>query len=102
MSEVETDAVAEETQVPAAQISLQDFAAMVNVIDVVSARGAIKGDELQAVGTLRSRLTAFLEAAQPEQPEAEPVTDDLDDYEEQLIAEENDEADAADEDVAAV
>jgi hypothetical protein len=40
------------------------------VIDMVSTRGAIRGDELAPVGALRERFVAFLKAAQP-QPEAQ-------------------------------
>lgn len=47
-----------------AQLSLQDISAMVQVIDVVSQRGAIRGDELVPVGTLRQRLVDFLTEAQ--------------------------------------
>ena len=60
-------ATAEEAVANAANdvgISLQDISACVQVIDVVSQRGAIKGNELQAVGTLREKLVAFLKAAQ--------------------------------------
>jgi hypothetical protein len=44
-------------------LSLQDISASVQVIDVVSQRGAIQGNELTAVGQLRDKLVAFLEAA---------------------------------------
>lgn len=45
-------------------VTLQDISACVQVIDVVSQRGAIRGNELQAVGTLREKLVAFLKEAQ--------------------------------------
>jgi len=45
------------------QLSYGDILASVQVIDVVSSRGAIKGDELVQVGTLRERLIGFLRAA---------------------------------------
>ena len=44
-------------------LSLQDISACVQVIDVVSNRGAIQGNELTAVGALRDKLVGFLEAA---------------------------------------
>jgi len=44
-------------------LSLQDISACVQVIDVVSTRGAFQGNELAQVGTLREKLVAFLEAA---------------------------------------
>jgi len=73
MSEVENvDVVdqAPEGETIKVSISLQDFAAMVRIIDVVSQRGAIKGDELEAVGGIRTRLVNFIEAASPQQPDA--------------------------------
>lgn len=42
-------------------ITLQDFDAVVRMIDVVSARGAIRGNELTAVGTLREKFISILE-----------------------------------------
>ena len=65
MSE-EVQAPTEEQVAQAAQevgLSLQDISACVQVIDVVSQRGAIQGNELSAVGQLRDKLIAFLEAA---------------------------------------
>lgn len=56
-----TDAVAEAAQ--EVGLSLQDISACVQVIDVVSNRGAIQGNELTAVGALRDKLVGFLEAA---------------------------------------
>jgi hypothetical protein len=45
-------------------LSLQDIAAAVQVVDLASSRGAIRGDEMMAVGSLRERFVAFLRAAQ--------------------------------------
>lgn len=56
-----TDAVGEAAQ--EVGLSLQDISACVQVIDVVSQRGAIQGNELTAVGALRDKLVGFLEAA---------------------------------------
>ena len=56
-----TDAVSEAAQ--EVGLSLQDISACVQVIDVVSGRGAIQGNELTAVGALRDKLVSFLEAA---------------------------------------
>lgn len=72
----------EETQAPAGAeevaaaandvgLSLQDISACVQIIDVVSQRGAIKGNELQAVGTLREKLVTFLKAAGAQTPDVE-------------------------------
>jgi hypothetical protein len=56
----ETEVSAEEQQV---QLSLQDIATMVQVIDICSKRGGFEGPELEAVGGLRNRIVTFLNAA---------------------------------------
>ena len=66
MSETETN------QNPAdAGLNVQDIINVVKIIDVVSDRGAIKGDELSSVGRVRDRLVGFVQANQPQQPPAE-------------------------------
>lgn len=57
----------EQTQEPQTrvQISLNDIAATVQIIDVCSKRGAFQGDELEAVGGVRGRLAAFVKANTP-------------------------------------
>lgn len=65
MSE-EVQAPTEDVVAEAAQevgLSLQDISACVQIIDVVSQRGAIQGNELSPVGQLRDKLVSFLEAA---------------------------------------
>jgi hypothetical protein len=42
---------------------LNDILGVVQIIDVVTQRGAIKGEEMVAVGTLRERFVAFLRHA---------------------------------------
>ena len=49
------------------QLGLNDIATMVQIIDLVSRRGGFEGPELEAVGGLRSRVVAFLQAAQEAQ-----------------------------------
>jgi len=49
----------------APNLSLQDIATMVQIIDLVSRRGGFEGQELEAVGGLRNRTVAFLNAAAP-------------------------------------
>lgn len=72
---------AEEQEAP--QLGLQDIATMVQIIDIVSRRGGFEGQELEAVGSLRNRVVAFLNAAAPkgEAPEGAvpeaPAGDDL-------------------------
>ena len=56
----ETEVSAEEQQV---QLSLQDIATMVQIIDICSKRGGFEGPELEAVGGLRNRIVSFLNAA---------------------------------------
>ena len=59
----------EETQVePAADaeqepvnITIADLQGLVNLIDVASSRGAFRGAELSAVGTLYTKLATFLQ-----------------------------------------
>lgn len=69
MSETETN------QNPAdAGLNVQDIINVVKIIDVVSDRGAIKGDELSSVGRVRDRLVGFVQANQPQQPPAEEAT----------------------------
>ena len=46
-----------------AGLSYGDISAAVQVIDVTTQRGAIRGDELVQVGTLRERFIAFLRLA---------------------------------------
>ena len=52
------------------EITVNDIAAVVQVIDVVTARGAFRGEELTQVGNLRDKFAAFVRAAQ-EAAEAE-------------------------------
>ncbi len=46
------------------ELTVNDIAAALQVIDVTTARGAIRGDELSQVGALRDRFAAFVRAAQ--------------------------------------
>jgi hypothetical protein len=63
-------------------ISLEDMKAVVKIIDAVVQRGAIRGDEMVGVGTVRERFSAFVEFAEskmkedaPEASEEETVVD---------------------------
>lgn len=55
------------------QISLQDIATVVQMIDVVSRRGAFEGNEMAGVGILRNKMEMFLRqnAPQGEVPEGQ-------------------------------
>lgn len=61
----------QEQQQEPVQISLQDIATVVQLIDMVSRRGGIEGRELAGVGMLRNKLEMFLQqnAPQGEAPE---------------------------------
>ena len=65
----EQESVVETTETEAPQLSLQDIATMVQIIDVCSKRGGFEGPELEAVGSLRNRVVAFLNAAAPKDGE---------------------------------
>ena len=69
IEEAEAQPVAEEGAA-APQLSLQDLATVVQIIDICSRRGAFEGPELEAVGGLRSRFVAFVKAASPEGSES--------------------------------
>ncbi len=51
------------------QLAMNDLAAVVQIIDIVSRRGAFEGTELTAVGALRTRFADFLKASAPKQEE---------------------------------
>lgn len=55
------------------QISLQDIATVVQMIDVTSRRGAFEGAEMAGVGILRNKLEMFLRQNAPrgEMPEGQ-------------------------------
>ena len=55
----------EQAQQEQVQISLQDIATVVQLIDVVSRRGAFEGNELAGVGILRNKLDMFLRQNAP-------------------------------------
>lgn len=60
--------MSEQTQEPTqepAQISLQDIATVVQMIDVVSRRGAFEGNEMAGMGALRNKFEVFLRQNQP-------------------------------------
>lgn len=63
----------EETQ---PQLSLNDFAIVVNIIDVCTERGAFKGNELAPIGQLREKFVAFIKANTPEEEQTEEVAEE--------------------------
>lgn len=58
------------------QLTINDIAAAVQIIDIVTARGAFRGEELSQVGALRDKYAAFVTAAQEAQ--SAPVEQSVD------------------------
>jgi len=54
-----------------AQLTINDIAAALQVIDIVTSRGAFRGDELSQIGALRDKFAAFVRASQEAQEAAE-------------------------------
>ena len=63
-----TEQVATEEQQEPVNITVADLQALVNLIDVASSRGAFRGAELTAVGTLYTKLATFLQQVTNAQP----------------------------------
>lgn len=59
--------VAQENSPAAAELTVQDLAAIRQIIDVASQRGAFKPNEMVVVGTTYSKLEAFLAVVQAQQ-----------------------------------
>ena len=69
-AETAESAEAEESQAPA--LGVNDLKLMANIIEVVSNRGAIKANEMAAVGSVYNTLMKFLIAnGAVQQPEAQ-------------------------------
>ena len=63
------------TEASEVQLGLADIAAVVQIIDITTKRGAYEGAELESVGKVRNRFAAFVEAQQAAQePEAGSAT----------------------------
>ncbi len=60
------------------ELNINDIAAAVQIIDVVTARGAIRGEELSQVGALRDKFAAFVRAAQEQQAANEAAQEAVD------------------------
>ncbi len=65
--EATQSAATQATPQEAPGLTVNDLAAMVQVINVASQRGAFKADELSAVGTLYDKLSKFLTVVAPPQ-----------------------------------
>jgi hypothetical protein len=75
VDETTPDTIAEGSANP--ELNINDLAALKSIIDVASARGAFKPNEMVPVGTVYNKLEAFLTAAQAAQAAASqaPSTD---------------------------
>lgn len=61
-AQVEATAQAEAPQQQGPDLNVNDLAALKNIIEVATQRGAFKATELEAVGKVFNKLNAFLEA----------------------------------------
>jgi hypothetical protein len=81
VEETQVDAAVDADQEPV-NITIADLQGLVNLIDVASSRGAFRGAELAAVGTLYTKLATFLQqilgAQQAEVNPDTPVDDGAD------------------------
>jgi len=59
-----TETQPEQTQEQQIGLSLNELAALANIINVASQRGAFKAAEMSAVGAVYDKLNAFVSAAQ--------------------------------------
>jgi len=66
-----TDQVENQAAEPV-QLSLQDIATMVQIIDICTKRGGFEGPELEAVGGLRNRIVTFVNANAEQQGQDVP------------------------------
>jgi hypothetical protein len=51
-----------EGQAPSADLNLNDLAAVKSIIDIATQRGTFKASEMEAVGKLYNKLSAFLDS----------------------------------------
>ncbi len=75
MTEETTEVTTTEAAAEPVNITVADLQGLVNLIDVASSRGAFRGAELAAVGTLYTKIATFLQQILGSQ-EAEVATTD--------------------------
>ena len=73
MSDEIQQAPAQEATKETVQLQLSDLVLAAQVVQLASQRGAIKAEEMEAVGGLYNRLVTFLQASGALKP-AEPAT----------------------------
>lgn len=69
MTETDGTAPAGDAKQDANQLTLTDLAAMKSIIDIASARGTFKPNEMMVVGQTYNKLTTFLESVKQAQGE---------------------------------
>jgi hypothetical protein len=70
-----TDQVqAQTTEQAAPQLQLQDLMLVAQIIQLTSQRGAIKPEEMEAVGGVYTRIVSFLQASGALQPAEQATT----------------------------
>lgn len=57
-------------------IQFSDIKAVVSIIDIVSERGAFKGQELTIVGALRDKLAKYILQETPPEPKKEKTDEE--------------------------
>ena len=82
----------ENAETEAVQLSLQDIATMVQIIDICSKRGGFEGPELETVGALRNRVVTFLNEASKGQEAPEGAVPVQDPVVEEVGADDSDES----------
>jgi len=84
--------VNEVQETPNTQVTAGDLATMVRIIDASSQRGAFRGEELETVGALRTKLATIVNALMPKQEETtdEVANETADVVEEQPSSTEDD------------
>ena len=61
-----------------ATLGLNDLALMANIIQVTSERGAIKANEMEAVGALYTKLVTFVNSNLPKEETTQPTEEPVD------------------------
>jgi len=58
-------------------VTINDIATMVQLIDVVTRRGGLQGNEIASVGMLRNKLEAYVQQNSPQQQQPEDADVDV-------------------------
>ena len=55
------------------ELSANELAAIVQIIDVASSRGAFRGEELEPVGRTRNKIAAIVQSMQQRDEQPDPA-----------------------------